>query len=168
MSVPIYDQVIVGFRHSLLSLSAILTKAQQHAEANKTDLGAILGARLYPDMFTCTRQIQLATDFAKGAAGRLAGVDVPKWDDTETTHDELQARINKALDFLATLKPEQFVEAETRAIELKLPVGAFNFTGKDFLLHWAVPNFYFHCTTAYNLFRHNGVPVGKFDFLGKI
>ncbi len=168
MSHPVYDQVVVGFRHSLLSLAAILAKAKGHAETNKYDLSAILNARLHPDMFTCIRQIQLATDFAKGAAARLAGVDVPKWDDTEITHDELQARIQKALDFLGSLKPEQFVGAEARAIEVKTPAGTFNFTGHLFLLHWAVPNFYFHVTTAYNLFRHNGVPVGKFDFLGKI
>ncbi|MSR15718.1 MAG: DUF1993 domain-containing protein [Gammaproteobacteria bacterium] len=168
MNSSIYDQVVVGFRHTLQNLAAMLEKAQQHAETNKYELSAILNARLYPDMFTCSRQIQLATDFAKGAAARLAGVEVPKWDDTEVTHDELQARIKKALDFLGTLKPEQFADAATRAIEIKTPVGAFNFTGKTFLLHWAVPNFYFHVTTAYNLLRHNGVPVAKFDFLGKI
>jgi uncharacterized protein len=168
MSLSMYDHAVVGFRHSLQNLAAMLEKANQHAAANKYDVSAILNSRLYPDMFTCTRQIQLTTDFAKGAAARLAGVDVPKWDDTEVTHDELQARIKKALDFLGSLKREQFNDAASRAIELKTPVGTFNFTGESFLLHWAVPNFYFHLTTAYNLMRHNGVPIGKFDFLGKL
>jgi uncharacterized protein len=168
MSNAYYNQVITGFSQSLQNLAVLLKKAQDHASANNFDLGNILNARLYPDMFTCTRQFQLATDFAKGSAARLGGVEPPKWDDTETTHDELQARLRKALDFLGTFKPAQFEGAASRAIELKTPVGAFQFTGETFLLRWAIPNFYFHCTTAYNLLRHGGVPVGKFDFLGKV
>ncbi len=164
----IYDQVVTGFSRSLQNLAAMLDKADQHAKANKYESAALLDARLYPDMFPCKRQIQLVTDFAKGSAGRLAGVEVPKWEDTENTCAELQVRLNKAMTFLATLKPEQFADAPTRAIEIKTPVGAFNFTGDRFLLEWAVPNFYFHMATAYNLLRHNGVPIGKFDFLGNL
>ena len=164
----IYDHVVTGFSRSLQNLAAMLDKADQHAKANKYESAALLDARLYPDMFPCKRQIQLVTDFAKGSAGRLAGVEVPKWEDTENTCAELQVRLNKAMAFLATLKPEQFVDAPTRAIELKTPVGAFNFTGDRFLLEWAVPNFDFHMATAYNLLRHNGVPIGKFDFLGNL
>lgn len=164
----IYDHVVTGFSRSLQNLAAMLDKADQHAKANKYESAALLDARLYPDMFPCKRQIQLVTDFAKGSAGRLAGVEVPKWEDTENTCAELQVRLNKAMAFLATLKPEQFVDAPTRAIELKTPVGVFNFTGNRFLLEWAVPNFYFHMATAYNLLRHNGVPIGKFDFLGNL
>jgi hypothetical protein len=168
MSNATFEQVITGFGHSLQHLSVFLEKAQTHAEANQFEVGNLLSARLYPDMFACARQVQLATDFAKGAAARLAGVEPPKWADTETTIAELQARIQKARDFLATFMPAQFDAAEGRAIEIKTPAGTFNFTGQSFLLRWAVPNFYFHCTTAYNLLRHNGVPLGKFDFLGQL
>ena len=168
MSNGYFDQSITGFSQSLRNLSAILDLAKTHAETHNFDLGNLLSARLYPDMLTCTRQVQIATDFAKGAAARLAGIAVPQWEDTEITADELQARIRKALDFLGTFQASQFADAATRAIELKTPVGIFNFTGQTFLLHWAVPNFYFHYTTAYNLLRHNGVAVGKFDFLGKV
>ena len=166
MSNPYFNQVITGFSQSLQNLSALLDKAAAHAAANKFDLANVLAARLYPDMLGCARQIQIATDFAKGAAARLTGTEPPKWDDTEVSAEELQARIRKALDFLATFKAEQFAATDTRAIEIKTPVGAFNFTGESFLTHWAVPNFYFHYTTAYNLLRHSGVPIGKFDFLG--
>lgn len=168
MSLSIHDQVVVGFSQSLKNLSVLLDKAAAHAAANKFEPNVLLTARLFPDMFALARQVQLATDFAKGAAARLAGIDPPKWDDTETTIDELQARIKKALDFLSGFTAAQFQNAETRSIEIKTPVRPFTFTGKSFLLHWAVPNFYFHVTTAYNLLRHNGVPVGKFDFLGEI
>ncbi|MBK9427861.1 MAG: DUF1993 domain-containing protein [Gammaproteobacteria bacterium] len=164
----IFDQVVTGFSRSLQNLAVVLDKADQHAKANKYEMAALLDARLYPDMFSCKRQIQLATDFAKGSAGRLAGVEVPTWEDTESTCAELHARLKKAMVFLATLQPEQFADAPTRAIEIKTPVGTFNFTGSAFLLQWAVPNFYFHVTTAYNLLRHNGVPIGKFDFLGNL
>ncbi|MBI2800384.1 MAG: DUF1993 domain-containing protein [Gammaproteobacteria bacterium] len=168
MTLTVHDQVVVGFGQSLKNLSALLDKAAAHAAANKFDPNVLLTARLFPDMFALARQVQLATDFAKGAVARLAGIDPPKWDDTETTVDELQARIKKALDFLNGFTVAQFQNAETRSIEIKTPVRPFSFTGKAFLLHWAVPNFYFHVTTAYNLLRHNGVPIGKFDFLGEI
>ena len=164
----IYDQVVTGFSRSLQNLAVVLDKADQHAKANKYEMATLLDARLYPDMFPCKRQIQLATDFAKGSAGRLAGVEVPTWEDTENTCEELHARLKKAMAFLATLQPEQFADAATRAIEIKTPVGVFNFTGSTFVLQWAVPNFYFHVTTAYNVLRHNGVPIGKLDFLGNL
>ncbi len=168
MSNVYFAQVITGFSHALRNLSSLLDKAQTHADAAKFPAENLLTARLYPDMFTCARQIQLTTDFAKGSAARLVGVDIPKWEDTETTPAELQARIRKALDFLASFNAEQFAAAETRAIEVKTPAGAFNFSGETFLLRWAVPNFYFHYTTAYNLLRQNGVAIGKFDFLGAL
>ena len=168
MSNPYFDQVVTGFGTSLENLSRMLDKAAQHAQEQKFDVSNLLSARLYPDMFTCARQIQLATDFAKGAAARLAGMEPPKWEDTEQTVEELKARLDKARAFLGTFTPAQFDAAASRTIELKTPVGSFSFTGETFLLRWAVPNFYFHCTTAYNLLRHNGVPVGKFDFLGSL
>ncbi len=168
MSISVYEQVVVGFSHALRAQSALLERARVHAETNKYDVANLLSARLFPDMFALIRQVQLATDFAKGGAARLAGVEVPKWADTEATLEELQARLHKALDFLASLQPAQFEGAEDRAIELTTPAGKLAFSGRDFLLHWAIPNFYFHYTTVYNLLRHNGVPVGKFDFLGKV
>ncbi len=168
MSNAFYLQAIDGFSHSLKAVSSILAKAQAHAEANKFDVVNILTARLYPDMFNTIRQVQIATDIAKGAAARLTGTEPPKWDDTETTYAEVQARIQKVLDYLAGFSAAQFDGAGSRAIEIKTPAGTFNFTGESFLVRWAVPNFYFHCTTAYNLCRHNGVPVGKFDFLGGV
>lgn len=168
MSNPYYDQVITGFGQSLQNLSALLDKAAAHAASQRYEPASLLSARLFPDMFTCTRQFQLATDFAKGAAARLSGSEPPKWEDTEQTVEELQGRLRKACDYLATFTPDRFADAATRAIELKTPAGTFGFTGETFLLRWAVPNFYFHCTTAYNLLRHNGVPVGKFDFLGTL
>lgn len=164
----LYDQTVPAFTRMLNNLSSLLDKAQAHADAAKYDMSALLNARLFPDMFTLTRQVQLATDFAKGCCARLAGQDVPRWEDTEKTLPELQARLRKALDYLAGFTPAQFDGAGTRAIELKTPAGVFNFTGDSFVLTWALPNFYFHVTTAYNLLRHNGVPVGKLDFIGPI
>ena len=167
MGISIHEQTVSAFSHSLRALSGLLDKARAHAEAHNYDAANLLSARLFPDMFALTRQVQLATDFAKGGAARLAGVEVPKWEDREQSIDELQARVGKALDFLATLPPAAFDGAENRTIELNTPAGKLSFGGREFLLQWAIPNFYFHCTTAYNLLRHNGVPVGKFDFLGR-
>ncbi|MGE3772575.1 MAG: DUF1993 family protein [Gammaproteobacteria bacterium] len=164
----LYEQTVPVFTRMLNNLSALLDKAQAHADAAKYDVAALLDARLFPDMFTLTRQVQLATDFAKGCCARLVGQEVPRWEDTEKTLPELKARLRKALDYLDGFLPAQFDEAPTRAIELKTPVGTFHFTGDSFVQIWALPNFYFHVTTAYNLLRHNGVPVGKLDFLGKI
>lgn len=167
MSITIHDQTVSSFSHALRALSGLLEQADKHAAAHNYDVANLLSARLFPDMFALTRQIQLATDFAKGGAARLAGVEVPRWEDREVTVEELEARIGKALEFLASLSPAAFDGAENRTIELNTPAGKLSFNGRDFLLQWAIPNFYFHCTTAYNLLRHNGVPVGKFDFLGR-
>ena len=168
MSNLFYAQVVTGFSHTLLSLSQVLDKAAAHAERSGFDAQNLLTARLFPDMFPCTRQFQIATDSAKGAAARLTGVEAPRWEDNEQTVAELQARITKARDYLATFTAAQFDGAAARPIEVKTPAGTFAFTGETFLHRWAVPNFYFHCTTAYNLLRHGGVPVGKFDFLGAL
>ncbi len=164
----LFEQTVPVFARMLNNLSALLDKAQVHAEGAKYDVSALLSARLFPDMFPLTRQVQLATDFAKGCCARLVGQEVPRWEDTETTAPELQARLRKTLDYLAGFTPAQFADAAGRAIELKTPVGTFHFTGDSFVQTWALPNFYFHVTTAYNLLRHNGVPVGKLDFVGKI
>ncbi|HMM76453.1 MAG TPA: DUF1993 domain-containing protein [Gammaproteobacteria bacterium] len=163
----LYEQTVPVFTRMLDNLSAMLDKAQAHAAAAKYEVAVLLEARLFPDMFPLTRQVQLATDFAKGCCARLVGQEVPRWEDTEKTLPELQARLRKTLDYLAGFLPAQFDDAATRAIELKTPAGSFHFTGDSFVQTWALPNFYFHVTTAYNLLRHNGVPVGKLDFLGK-
>jgi uncharacterized protein len=164
----LFEQTVPVFTRMLGNLETLLDKAQAQAEAAKYDVATVLASRLFPDMFTLTRQVQLATDFVKGACARLAGQEVPRWEDTETTLPELKARLRKTLDFLAGFTPAQFEQAATRAIELKTPAGVFHFTGDSFVTNWALPNFYFHVTTAYNLLRHNGVPVGKLDFIGKI
>ena len=166
MAISIYDQFVPVFSHMLQALDKVLAKAEADAAARKIDLEVFVNARLAPDMLPLTRQIQILTDQAKGCASRLAGQDPPKWADDEKTFADLHARIAKTIAHLKTFKPEQFEGAEQRAIELKFPNATFNFTGKDYLLNFVIPNFYFHYTTAYAILRHNGVPIGKGDFLG--
>ena len=165
MSTSMHTQSVLVFAHGLRALSALLDKARGHAAVAGYDVNVLCAARLFPDMLPLSRQVQIATDTSKGGAARLAGVEVPKWDDTETTLDELQARINKALDYLVGFTPAQFEGAASRAVEVKTPSRSYSFSGEDFLCKWSLPNFYFHLTTVYNLLRHNGVPVGKMDFL---
>jgi len=160
-----YDASVPVFTHFLRSLSAILKKAEAHCAAKKIDPSIILSARLAPDMFALTRQVQIASDAAKGAGARLTGIAVPSWPDEEKTFDELQARIAKTIEFLASLKPEQFAGAETRDIMIKAGGRELNFKGFTYLETYAKPNFYFHVTTAYAILRHNGIELGKPDFL---
>ena len=154
------------FAHMLKNLQAILAKAQAHCEARKIDPQVLTSSRLYPDMFPLSRQVQIACDSAKGAVARLAGVEVPKHEDTEKTLEELQARIAKTLEFIASVKPAQIDGSEDREIVLKLRGNDVAFKGVQFLLGFAWPNFYFHAATAYDILRHNGVELGKADFLG--
>jgi hypothetical protein len=168
MSMSLYDFSISVMSRGLSNLSVILDKAAAHAEARKIDPLALAQARLYPDMYPLTRQVQVACDTAKGAAGRLAGIEVPKHEDTEVTLAELKKRVAKTLDFLKTVTPEQLKGAESRAIELKSPNGSLQFTGLSYVTNFVLPNFYFHESMAYALLRHNGVEVGKRDFLGAI
>ena len=163
-----YSLSIPVFRRTLTNLSAILDKAITHVEARKIDPAALLGARLYPDMLTFTRQVQLASDFAKGAAARLAGEAPPKFDDVEVSFAELKERIARTIALLDRCKPEQLDGSEQRQVELKTPDRTLRFTGLDFLAHWALPHFFFHVTTAYDILRHSGVEVGKQDFLGPV
>ena len=160
-----YDASVPVFIHFLNSLSAILKKAEAHCAARKIDPAVMLGSRLSPDMFPLVRQVQIASDAAKGAGARLAGIEVPSYPDEEKSFDELQARIARTIDFLKGLKPEQFEGAESRAISLKAGGREMNFTGGVFLETWAKPNFYFHLTTAYAILRQAGVELGKPDFL---
>jgi hypothetical protein len=166
VAISIYDQFVPVFSHMLSALDKVLAKAEADAAARKIDLDVFVNSRLAPDMLPLVRQIQIMTDQAKGCASRLAGQDPPKWADDEKTFADLHARVAKTIAHLKTFKPEQFEGAQTRAIELKFPNGTFNFNGKDYLLNFVIPNFYFHYTTAYAILRHNGVPIGKGDFLG--
>ena len=154
------------FAHMLRSLSALLDKAQAHCDAKKIDPLALTQFRLYPDMFPLTRQVQIACDTAKGAVARLAGVEIPKHDDTEQTFAELKARIAKTVDFVESVPAAKVDGTEDKEVVLKMRAGDMKFTGLQYLLGFAYPNFYFHCTTAYNILRHNGVELGKRDFLG--
>jgi len=168
MSFNIYQASVPAFLQTLNALSSILTKAASYAEAKKIDPSVLINARLAPDMFALARQIQIATDHAKGAPARLAGVEIPAYADTETTFAELQARIAKTVDFIKSLKPEQFEGADTREVTLKIGGQEMKFKGAVYLSHFAFPNFYFHATTAYDILRNNGVDVGKRDFIGTI
>ena len=166
MSVSFYDVSIPPMIRMLENLSKILDKAMKQAAAEKIPLSTLLEARLAPDMHPFPRQIQIASDAAKGAAARLAGIEAPSMPDTEATFPELQARIAKTVDFLRSVKPEQLAGAEDRTIVLKFPQGEMSFPGKDYLTQFALPNFYFHVTTAYGLLRHKGIQIGKRDYLG--
>ncbi len=166
MSIDIYDQTIAAMSRALLNTDAIVTKGEDWAEERSIDDAVLLQSRLFPDMLPFVSQIRIATDTAKGAAARLSGSELPSWPDDETTFDEVHARIRKALDFLSSFKREQFTASEKKDIELKLGKEIVNFSGQDYVLGFVLPNFYFHLTTAYNILRHNGVPIGKRDFLG--
>ena len=161
-----YQASAPRFAHTLKNLAAILEKAKAHAAAKKFDEQVMTSLRLYPDMFALARQVQIACDTAKGAVARLAGVEIPKHEDTEKTFDELQARIAKTLAFIATVKAAQIDGTEDREIVLKLQGKDVATKGLPYLLGRAWPNFYFHVTTAYNILRHNGVELGKGDFIG--
>ncbi len=166
MSISMYQASVPPFLQMLASLSAILDKAAVHAAARKIEPSVLLNTRLTPDMFPLVRQVQLAADFAKGAAGRLAGVELPKFPDEETSFAELTARIAKTVDFIETLKPAQIDGSEGR--EITIPIGGqpYKFTGQNYLIRFALPNFYFHHTTAYAILRQCGVEIGKRDYLG--
>ena len=168
MTVSLYEASIPAFLLTLGNLQKILEKAVAHAEARKFDPNVFVSMRLYPDMLPLARQIQIASDAAKGAAARLTGTEPPKFEDNETTMAELIARVVKTTDYLQGFKPEQFVGAEERAITIKTPRNEFKFSGLNFLRHWALPNLFFHSTVAYSLLRHGGVELGKADFLGQV
>lgn len=168
MSVSLYEVSIPIFTLSLSNLSAILDKAESYGEAKKIDPKVIPQTRLIADMLPLSAQIQIACDTAKGAAARLAGVAVPKHEDTEATLADLRARVAKTLDFIKTIKPEQLQGAETREIVLQFPQTTLKFNGINYLTNFALPNFFFHVTMAYALLRKNGVDLGKRDFLGPI
>lgn len=156
------------FQPVLVSLSAILAKARASAEARKFDAGVLVNARLAPDMFALSRQVQLASDFAKNSTARLAGTDPPRFEDTEATIEELQARIARTLDWLASVPVTALEGSEDRDIKVPLRDRTLEMKGLPFLRQWALPNFFFHVATAYAILRHNGVELGKRDFLGGV
>jgi len=168
MSVSLYDVSIPVFTLTLTNLSAILDKAASHGEAKKVDPKVIPQARLIVDMLPLSAQVQIACDTAKGAAARLAGIEVPKHEDTEATLAELKARVAKTLDFIKSIKPEQLQGAEARDIVLQFPQTTLKFKGINYLTNFVLPNLFFHVTMAYALLRKNGVDLGKRDFLGPI
>ncbi len=161
MSAPVFTRI-------LNQMLTWLDKAQAHAEARKFDSTNYLGLRLAPDMLPLARQIQIASDGAKGCMSRLAGVEIPKWEDNEASLDDLRARIRKTLDYIQSFTPAQLEGSETRAITIPMRSGdPLQFNGETLLKHFSTPNFYFHATATYMILRHNGVELGKADFLGR-
>jgi hypothetical protein len=167
MKITMYDACVPSGIRMMNSLAVILEKAAAHAEAKKIDPAVLVNARLFPDMFPLLRQVQIASDSAKAGAARLAGLDPPSWEDNEKTLPELIARVKKTAAYLATLKPAQFEGSEDRTIKWKSRSTERSMQGQPYLVHQMLPNLYFHVTTAYNILRHNGVELGKMDFLGK-
>jgi len=166
MSLTMYQASIPVFVRMLDNLSGILDKAAAHAEARKIDPAIFINARLAPDMFPLSRQVQIATDMVKGCAARLAGIEVPSYEDNETTFSELQARIAKTKAFIESVSASQVDGSEERKITLKFGSKELSFLGQAYLLDFVLPNFHFHLTTTYAILRHNGVEIGKKDYTG--
>jgi hypothetical protein len=167
MTISMYKTSVPIFVQFLTSLSAVLDKAAAYAEAKKVDPAVLLNTRLSPDMFPLARQVRAATDHAINACGRLAGADMPSLGNAEASIPELKERIGKTIDFLKGLKPAQIDGSEEKPIKITFPSGATrDFTGQSLLLTNSLPNFFFHCTTAYDILRHCGIELGKRDFMG--
>ena len=166
MTISMYAASVPVFKQMLSSLSVVLKKAETHAREKKIEESVLLQTRLFPDMYTMQRQVLIAADFAKGTCARLAGVEVPKYEDNETSFEELQARITKTIAFIDTLSATQIDGSEERDITLQLGPETMHFKGQAYLVHFALPNFYFHATTAYDILRHSGVALSKRDYVG--
>ena len=166
MTMSMYNASVPLFKTLLGALSNVLDKGQQFAKAKGIDEAVLVNARLAPDMFALARQVQIATDQAKGGVARLAGLEVPAYDDNETTFDALKARVAKTIAFIDSVKASQIDGSENKEITLKMRSGEVKYAGQRYLMGSVIPNFTFHCATAYNILRHNGVEVGKRDFLG--
>ncbi len=166
MTLSMYQASIPVLIHMMGNLSAILTKAAAYAETKKIDPSVLINARLAPDMRPLSFQVQVASDLAKGCAARLAGIDAPSFPDTESTFPELQERIAKTITFLRSVSAAQIDGSEERDVVLKMRGQETRFKGQPYLLTFVLPNFYFHVTTAYAILRHNGLDLGKADFLG--
>lgn len=168
MSLNLYDLSVPALDRHLGQLDLILAKAEAYAAARKIDPAALLGARLFPDMFPLTRQVLIACDFARGGTQRLAGAAPDKWADDEASFPELRERVARTRAVLASLSPAQFEGAAERVVDIKLKGEPAQMAGLDYLNRMVLPNFFFHFTTAYDLLRHNGVELGKSDFLGPL
>lgn len=168
MTMTAYDVSVPAFTQVLEALVGLVDKAEAHAQAKKIEPSVLLGSRLYPDMFPLVRQLQLTTDFAKGACARLAGVDVPGYQDTEASFADIRQRLKRTIEFIASLPRDKFAGAETRDVTVRVAGQPATFKGQPYLVNFALPNFYFHATTAYAILRHCGVDLGKRDFLGKV
>ncbi len=167
MSISMYQVAVPVFVRALTNLQHVLKLGEAHAKEKSVDGSVLLQTRLIPDMLPLVKQVQIATDMAKNAAARLAGVEPLKFEDNETSFDELHARIERAIDYIKSFKPEQIDGSETRTIQLKMRTGEVNFEGQAYLLHFVMPNLFFHCTTAYAILRAAGTNIGKTDFIGK-
>ena len=168
MSISMYQASVPTITRALNNLIGVLEKAAAHAEAKKIDPAVLVNARLYPDMFALAKQVQIASDVSKGGCSRLAQVEPPSYEDNETTFPQLIERARKTAEYLKTLKPEQFDGSEQRTVTWKTRSGERSMQGQPYLFNHVLPNVFFHCATAYDILRHNGVEVGKGDFLGKM
>jgi hypothetical protein len=168
MAISMYQVSVPVFLKTLGNLSAILDKGAAFAEARKVDPSVLLGYRLAPDMLNLTRQVQIASDHAKRGTARLAGIEAPVYEDNEASFAELKARIDRTIAFIDTVKPAQIDDSEAREIALKVGGNTKTISGQTYLLHNALPNFFFHVTAAYAILRHCGVDIGKGDFIGQI
>jgi hypothetical protein len=168
MTLSMYQASVPVFVKILTNLKGILQKAAAHAQARKIDETVLVNARLYPDMLPLAKQIQIASDFARGTAARLAGAEPPPYEDNEKTLTELMARIDRTIEFLRTKKAGEIDGSEAREIVRPVRGEPHKFTGVNYLLQYALPNFFFHATTAYAILRHNGVEIGKQDYIGKM
>ncbi len=168
MTLSMYQASVPVFVRALGNLSNILKKAEAHAEQHKIDPSVLLDSRLYPNMFPLKRQVQIAADMVNGGVARLAGVERPVHEDKETTFEQLQQRIRKTIDFAESIKPEQIDGSEAKSISLTIGGNELQFLGLPYLLGFVTPNVYFHTVTAYDILRHNGVELGKPDFIGGV
>jgi uncharacterized protein len=166
MQISMYRASVPTLARTLRNLAAVLRKGEAWAIERKIEPSVLLGYRLAPDMYALPRQVQIATDMAKGCVARLAGVEVPSYADDETTFAELHARIERTVAFIEGLQPAQIDGSEQKTVVLKTRVGELSFQGLPYLLEFALPNVYFHCTTAYAILRHCGVDLSKKDFIG--
>ncbi|WP_243050580.1 DUF1993 domain-containing protein [Dyella sp. RRB7] len=167
MTLSMYQASVPVFLRALSNLQHVLRKGEAHAEARKYEPSLLLQSRLTPDMLPLTRQVQIATDMAKNGCARLAGVEPLKFEDNESSFDELHKRIERAIEYIKNFKPDQIDGSETREITLKMRTGEQHFEGQGYLLHFVIPNLFFHCTTAYAILRQAGADLGKTDFIGK-
>lgn len=166
MSISMYQISVPVFTRMLTNLAAIIEKAAAHCEENKIDPAVLINYRLYPDMFAFAKQIQIATDAARNGTAYLAGEDPPKFDNTEQTFAELAERVKKTIAFVNTYRPEQIDGSEEKDVVIKRGETTVTYKGQAYLLNRVLPNFFFHITTAYDILRHNGVALGKKDYLG--